>query len=1086
MKRRRRNSTLDPTSPRAAKGHPKPSAGGSRAAAARQRIAKLTLPTLYRAQPREQLFARLAAGDGVRLTWICGPPGAGKTTLIGTYLERSRLPVIWYRMDSRDSDPATFFYYLRRAAAAHAHRKAATLPLLSPEYRLDLPGFAARFFQSLFALHSKSLCLVLDNYQEAATSTLDAILMQATRCAPGHVRIYVTSRSEPPPDFASVTIRPLVQVLRGEDLRLLPVEARVIARAAGIADAQQIEFLAEAADGWAAGLRMLVGLVQAGTAPAAHFADAAREALYRYFAGEFFGQLSDVSQRILLSTAVLPAFTAEQAIELSRTPTAGRLISQLYQQNFFIDRRLGTTATFQYHALFRAFLRDRGQALLGGTELRQLTLRAARLLEADSQAGAALELYNEACAWDDSVRITLAQSARLIQDGRHQALDARIASLPEDIVSRTPWLQYWRGIARLPFAPPQGRESLERAYDGFALAGDAQACIQSCVAILYAIFLEWGRQHESDRWMRILEERMTAPRLQGDPAVDVQVLPALSAALMRHLGSPFVAQIMDRAYERIVEIEDVEQRVAALLTVGYYFAMRGQPARGHRLLQRVVGSLRAASLPPLAQLNLTSVELLYAHFVFDGDEYAANQAKLDHFLLTTEAYGIRLFHILVIGQGIYLALKADDTGRAEQLLAAASAALDPAREMDVGHFNLLKSAVSYTRGDAALAHEYALECLRIASANGHTYGVAQVCILLAHALWAMGRSDEAHEAVQQLLATARAIGARGLEYVGLLLVSYFQLEAGQADAGLAALKVAFGFGKLHGQMTPSPWCDRRVTHRLCETALLCHVESEFVCRTIEWLRLPARRADIESWPWPVRIYTLGRFRIVLQGVAVESFSKQQRRPLKLLKVLIASGGRDVKVEDLLRVVWQSDAQDPRAAFDMAMLRLRKLLGQADALIVHEGRVTLNEQLVWVDAWAIEARFADRQAVRGAALEPVLAQYQGHFLAEEGDEAWVVPMRDRLAAKYRAAIRRAARDYEVSGKWEAASGLYEMGLQVDNLTEEFYLRLMYCLQHLGRTSDALNVYHRCRHILSVVLRSRPSPETEQLHQRLIQS
>src|SRR5205807_8474366 len=134
------------------------------------------------------------------------------------------------------------------------------------------------------------------------------------------------------------------------------------------------------------------------------------------------------------------------------------------------------------------------------------------------------------------------------------------------------------------------------------------------------------------------------------------------------------------------------------------------------------------------------------------------------------------------------------------------------------------------------------------------------------------------------------------------------------------------------------------------------------------------------------------------------------------KGLLALGGRDVKVDDILRVVWQSDAEDPRAAFDMALLRLRKLLGHGDALILSEGRVTLNDQLVWVDAWAVEERLANHGKRRLAELEPALAGYRGHFLVEEGDEPWVVSTRDRLAAKYRSEIRRAAGDCERSGNW----------------------------------------------------------------------
>jgi LuxR family maltose regulon positive regulatory protein len=66
--------------------------------------------------------------------WIHGPPGAGKTTLLASYLTAKKCSGIWYQIDSDDSDPASFFYYLGLATTAKAPRKRRPMPLLTPEY----------------------------------------------------------------------------------------------------------------------------------------------------------------------------------------------------------------------------------------------------------------------------------------------------------------------------------------------------------------------------------------------------------------------------------------------------------------------------------------------------------------------------------------------------------------------------------------------------------------------------------------------------------------------------------------------------------------------------------------------------------------------------------------------------------------------------------------------------------------------------------------------------------------------------------------------------------------------------------------
>ena len=96
-----------------------------------QPLAKLSRPRLFDSVPRERLFGGL---DGLRrhpLIWVAAPPGAGKTTLVASWLDSRRLGGIWYQVDSGDADPATFFYHLRLAGQPW-QGEGPPLPLLTP------------------------------------------------------------------------------------------------------------------------------------------------------------------------------------------------------------------------------------------------------------------------------------------------------------------------------------------------------------------------------------------------------------------------------------------------------------------------------------------------------------------------------------------------------------------------------------------------------------------------------------------------------------------------------------------------------------------------------------------------------------------------------------------------------------------------------------------------------------------------------------------------------------------------------------------------------------------------------------------
>src|SRR5215510_12799443 len=129
-------------------------------------LAKLTRPQLSAAVPRLRLFKLLDDSSTKPLIWIHGPPGAGKTTMVASYLTANRISGVWYQIDRDDADLASFFYYLGLAAPTKVRHKRWAMPLLTPEYLPDLEGFARKFFRELYARLGPSSVVVFDNHQE--------------------------------------------------------------------------------------------------------------------------------------------------------------------------------------------------------------------------------------------------------------------------------------------------------------------------------------------------------------------------------------------------------------------------------------------------------------------------------------------------------------------------------------------------------------------------------------------------------------------------------------------------------------------------------------------------------------------------------------------------------------------------------------------------------------------------------------------------------------------------------------------------------------------------------------------------------
>jgi DNA-binding SARP family transcriptional activator len=76
----------------------------------------------------------------------------------------------------------------------------------------------------------------------------------------------------------------------------------------------------------------------------------------------------------------------------------------------------------------------------------------------------------------------------------------------------------------------------------------------------------------------------------------------------------------------------------------------------------------------------------------------------------------------------------------------------------------------------------------------------------------------------------------------------------------------------------------------------------------------------------LRIYTLGRFSLLKGDVSLHSGNKAQKKPIDLLKALIAFGGRDIRRESLSDALWpDADGFSANNSLSTTLQRLRKLV-----------------------------------------------------------------------------------------------------------------------------------------------------------------
>jgi DNA-binding SARP family transcriptional activator len=261
---------------------------------------------------------------------------------------------------------------------------------------------------------------------------------------------------------------------------------------------------------------------------------------------------------------------------------------------------------------------------------------------------------------------------------------------------------------------------------------------------------------------------------------------------------------------------------------------------------------------------------------------------------------------------------------------------------------------------------------------------------------------------------------------------------------------------------------------------------------IKKLHLKPASTDVEHWPWAVTVRTFGSFAVEYDGMKPNG--KTHYRLLEFLKALVALGGSSVNASMLTELLWpDSDGDASQRAFHTSLHRLRKLLSAENAILLEDGKLSLNGDLCWSDVSALqsvatqveEARKTDQTpASRLAGLgNRLMSVYRGPLLADEGDKTWLLGSRDRLRSQFHRLVCAIGDGLEAKQDLDHAIVLYRKALERDSLSEELYQRLMVCHQRRGEHAEGLNVYRRCRELLSIVLGVQPNQTTQQVYQAL---
>ncbi|MEK6742977.1 MAG: BTAD domain-containing putative transcriptional regulator [Nitrospirota bacterium] len=1058
---------------------------------------------------RARLISRLGACDDKKLVIIHAQAGQGKSTLAASYAATLSAPSIWYTMDAEDDDPAVFLTSLGQALQTALPDQFPKIPPL-PRSRYGHQGADPsidRWIGQLFGNVTRSCLVVLDDYHGTSDPpALRSILKALFETTPASVRFLLLSRTRPELDIAKLRARRSVAELRGSDLKFSDQEVQelfgtVFGMPLAAAEAAAVNRTAE---GWPAGLVLLHGFFanMPGNDRLAALAGKSRTEfnahIFDYLAEEVFSRLPPGLQDFLLHSSVadhltMPLMAAltglpEQAAE--GRPSVASLVRELTKRNLFVSSRDADDSVIRYHALFREFLLRSFQAQRSSREVRKRYTVAARYFKDAGDPVRAVDLWIQSGQVSNALREIGSCAQHLISQGRTGTLLRWMHALPKAATGMS-WLLFARAVACRYTDPAEALALYEQAYKGFCRDRCVPGQMLSLSGIIEACFHAGGDFARMGR-TAALAHALLGRSGRGSREAKARLLLAIGMAWFfigrLEQGASALRQALElfrKQGNHFYQITSAIYLIPCALYQGDFPLAQEAVKRGFEASEMIPEETggRAALFLTRAMAGL-----------FQGN-FSEAQDSIDQCRDLSDSNALESIGFLSLDIGGWLKIAQDDYRGAERLLAECKRkGEETANAFFTASASHLLAITLLFQGKHARAKKESDAALAIQRRSGSRlfHGIYLIASGAIH--MKLGKAADAERELTAALRILRQCRAVQQEANAHLLLASLNLRRKREAAARKHLAAGFSIGEERG-FTYYALLTQEELSSLAAAAADRGIEKDY-CRG-----LIAGAAPLQTSPH-IRIFCLGEFRVLRNGVPVRDGEWKSKLAKTLVKLLAISGGRKLTRDEAGETLWpDADAAQKPLLLNSLLHRTRKVLEpdgtamRGDSCIIQDGGLlSLNPRKVWTDIHEFSTlhetarqKRSSREQDTGKTLalyDQAFSLYQGDFLPGDLYHDWAQGHREHMRKIHSEMLSHAAALTEAQDDRKRTLTYYERMFSLDPCNEMACRWLMAWNLTAGQRSDAVRLYERCQLALRKELDIEPDEQTKKLYRSII--
>jgi ATP/maltotriose-dependent transcriptional regulator MalT/DNA-binding SARP family transcriptional activator len=1064
-------------------------------------------PRSKRTLGRPRVNEALAQALDYRLTILQAEAGYGKSTALAELVGEVQ-PLIWYQVNEEDNDPLVFLLHLCHAIQ-YALPEISGLPLAylsdwdGTQGPLPWRGVVDGIINALSGSLDAPALLILDDAHIVVDSGEVAhILDRLVGMAPSYLHVLLSGR--PTISLPTLSRWRLHGELLALDQSILTFTKAEISSLFALhygleLTSEEAESLLAYTEGWAIALQLIWQNLRGQSAPALEFPlrwqAGSLDALFDLLASEVFERQPADVRSFLLITSVLADLVSEACDALRRGVgdlggDSASMLAYLRRQDLFV---VETAEGFiRYHHIFHDFLRQQSSS-----EQRVLWNRmAADYFGSRGDPESAIRHLLEAQAWDETAELLDLHSSTLLSTGRLDTLSAYIGFLPPSTLHQHPMLVFTLG-------------ELARLHSRFEEA------------------LGWYRQAEST-WRARAQQDGVARALRGQARVYLDTVdPSQAERLLQEairLSDGFEdREAKARLYELLAEnklnsghVEEAERlraRAGELRLEGpsndqlwFRVLLRtGRLEEARRGLEELAETerLNPVQTPRAHRETALLLSLIYSMMGMPGEAYSA---ALDGTRRGEELSSPFITAVGHMRQGHALNVSADaNNGNFARALAELEQTAQISRTLDVPRLLVeanwgMCRAYGY-HGDLQQAQACAQTAVEIADQAGDEWIASLARLTMGASLVLAARYEAAEDWLGRAVAGLQECSDPFGRSAARLWLAYSAFKQKRIERLAKLLPELLstccenGYSFLFTRSTLLGAPDERIFVPLLLHARAQGWETGYIDRLLDTLGLPG----VVLHPgFRLRVQTLGNFQVWRGSEAVASNGWRREKARQLFQLLVTYRDAPLDRDQICEYLWpEAEPASAQRNFKITLNTLYQVLepereaGTESAFVMRDGAAyTLRPNAdIWLDSeeFVCLIQEAAKSGADGLSLlQDALSLYQGEYLPDAPYETWAAEERERLAAMFLESADRLCELYLRDGRHERAIELSQRVLSQDNCWERAYRHLMLAYSQLGDRGQVGRTWQRCVQTLRKELDVSPSPETQQLYEKLTEA